>query len=365
MEIIHIVLGKANPDRLNGVNKVVYNLATEQTKAGKKVQVWGISSDTHHNYPERNFTTVLFQAQVPSYRVNRALKAAIVEHKNAVFHLHGGWIPLFSGLARLFARHRVTFVLTPHGAYNTVAMQRSFWKKKLYFYLFEKTLLQRAHKIHAIGNSEVTGLNGWFPNRKSVLLPYGFDGTPETTIGAKNAAFTVGFVGRLDIHTKGLDLLVEAFARFQRTHPDAQLWIVGDGPGKTQMEQFILEKNVRHVTLWGKKFGREKDELMAQMHVFAHPSRNEGLPTAVLEAAAMGVPTIVTQATNIAEYIKQFGAGVAIPDNHVVELEMALRLVYAKYLKNEAHTYTEGSRQMLKEVFAWPTLVHQYDQLYQ
>jgi hypothetical protein len=37
MEIVHLILGKANPDRMNGVNKVVYQLATYQTIAKKKV----------------------------------------------------------------------------------------------------------------------------------------------------------------------------------------------------------------------------------------------------------------------------------------------------------------------------------------
>jgi hypothetical protein len=43
MEIIHIVLGKANPDRMNGVNKVVYQLATKQVEFGENVAVWGLS----------------------------------------------------------------------------------------------------------------------------------------------------------------------------------------------------------------------------------------------------------------------------------------------------------------------------------
>jgi hypothetical protein len=60
MEIIHIVLGKANPDRMNGVNKVVYQLATKQAEFGEKVSVWGISGDTVNNYGERNFNTELF-----------------------------------------------------------------------------------------------------------------------------------------------------------------------------------------------------------------------------------------------------------------------------------------------------------------
>ena len=36
MEIIHIVLGKANPERMNGVNKVVFQLATKQAESGRK-----------------------------------------------------------------------------------------------------------------------------------------------------------------------------------------------------------------------------------------------------------------------------------------------------------------------------------------
>ena len=45
MEIIHLVMGKANPQRMNGVNKVVYQLATKQAEAGIKVQVWGFTKD--------------------------------------------------------------------------------------------------------------------------------------------------------------------------------------------------------------------------------------------------------------------------------------------------------------------------------
>ena len=61
MDIIHIVLGKANPDRMNGVNKVVHQLATKQAASNRSVQVWGITEDLSHNYAERNFKTQLFK----------------------------------------------------------------------------------------------------------------------------------------------------------------------------------------------------------------------------------------------------------------------------------------------------------------
>ena len=61
MKIIHLVLGKANPERMNGVNKVVHQLAKTQATLGQKVSVWGIANDLIPNYPIRNFKTVLFQ----------------------------------------------------------------------------------------------------------------------------------------------------------------------------------------------------------------------------------------------------------------------------------------------------------------
>lgn len=364
MEIIHLVLGKANPDRLNGVNKVVFNLATEQTKAGKNVRVWGITDNPVHDYPERNFKTELFKAARFPFAVDKKLVKAIIENQHAVFHLHGGWIPVFSSLSRLFSRLGVRYVLTPHGAYNEVAMQRSAITKKLYFHLFEKQLLKHAHQVHAIGKSEVTGLNSILPTAKSFLLPYGFEYNSTEFGATQNEDFTIGFVGRLDTHTKGLDLLIEAFYQFQKKQPNSKLWIIGDGAGRADLEKFIAEKQLDNVVLWGKKFGEEKDALISQMHVFAHPSRNEGLPTAVLEAAALGVATIVTQATNVAEYVADYKAGIAIADNDVPQLVAAMLQLKEANDNQQLTHYPKGGRKMLEQVFAWPVLVEQYEELY-
>ncbi|MCH6234482.1 glycosyltransferase family 4 protein [Cognataquiflexum rubidum] len=364
MEIIHIVLGKANPDRLNGVNKVVFHLATEQSKAGKKVQVWGVTPNPVHDYPERNFKTLLFKAESFPFAVNAALKKAILSNRNAVFHLHGGWIPLFSSLSGILAKNHIKYVLTPHGAYNEVAMKRSSFQKKNYFHLFEKSLLQRVHKVHAIGKSEVEGLNHIFPHAHSFLLPYGFDLNTDSIKTLKNKDFTIGFVGRLDTHTKGLDLLMEAYAIFHKKYPDSKLWIIGEGEGQAYLENFITEKQLKNVVLWGKKFGTEKDALIGKMHVFAHPSRNEGLPTAVLEAAALGTPTIVTYATNLAEYVSEFKAGIGIENESINALEKSMEVIYNAYQSGQMDTYIQGAKEMLENVFAWPVLVEKFDELY-
>ena len=365
MEIIHIVLGKANPERMNGVNKVVYQLATKQVNFNVKVSVWGITNDKENNYGERNFETQLFLKQRNPFAISNELKAAIIDKKDkAVFHLHGGWIPVFYSLAKLMSKHQIKFVLTPHGAYNTIAMKRSSWTKKIYFSLFEKKLLNRTSKIHCIGKSEVNGLKKIFENKKSILLPYGYENEKTITIKkSTNKNIVFGFIGRLDIYTKGLDTLIKAFVKFKKIQPEAQLWIVGDSKEKSILEQLIktnsLEKNV---ILFGSKFGAEKEELLQKMDIFVHPSRNEGLPLSVIEAACFGKPCIVTDATNIGTQITNYKAGITIYSQSSTQLYEAMQDLFSIWENPiEFKEMQQNAIKMVAENYNWKKLITQFN----
>lgn len=367
MEIIHLILGKANPERMNGVNKVVYQLASRQAATGRKVEVWGISHDMTHNYGERNFVTRLFQAKKNPFQVDQPLVKAILSRKhNTVFHLHGGWIPVYATISAILKKNHISFVITPHGAYNTIAMNRSKWVKKLYFQMFEKRLLERAEVIHAIGQSEVAGLSQIYPNDHSLLLPYGFDipGVHGVKMSNPND-FIIGFVGRLDIHTKGLDLLIEAFAQFHRQVPDSKLWIVGDSDEKNMLAKMIQQAGLEEdVILWGSKFGKEKEALFQKMDVFVHPSRNEGMPAAVLEACSFEIPCIVSEATNVDHFILKHKAGLAIPNNHAASLSSALLKIYEMKRFGEIKEMGKNARSMIIHEFDWNHILDKMDILY-
>jgi len=262
------------------------------------------------------------------------------------------------------AKNKVKYVITPHGAYNKIAMKRSALRKALYFFFFEKKVLSRAYRVHSIGRSEVEGLRKLFPSAPSFLLVYGFEPGLSLPAYNKNSFFTIGYVGRLDIHTKGLDLLMQAFRLFQKDIQDSRLWIIGDGAGTAYLEHCKEKMQLQNVVLWGKKFGAEKNELISKMHVFAHPSRNEGLPSAVLEAAALGIPTIVSEATNMAEYVNDYGAGIAIADENVEQLLQAMHTLYQAYQNGNSPMYIAGAKRMLNDAFSWSGLVEKYDALY-
>ncbi len=366
MEIIHIILGKANPDRMNGINKVVFQLATKQALAGKKVAVWGVTKDVTHNYGERVFKTELFKACVNPFSLHKSLIESVKSLKgNTVVHLHGGWVPLYYPLAMLLKKQQIPFVLTAHGAYNTIAMQRSSLIKKFYFRLFEQKVLRAAYKIHCIGESEVKGLNRLYSDKKAVLLPYGFEIGQLETEYVSPTEFVVGFVGRIDIYTKGLDLLLSAFSAFKGKNPDSKLWIVGSSNEMDALNKRIIEQGLQHsVVLWGSKFGDEKESLMRQMAVFAHPSRNEGLPASVLEAAALGIPSLVTKATNIGSFILKYNAGIVVEDEDVEGLTSALFALKKHFDNKTLVTMGLNGRNMVSESFNWNTIVDAFDKIY-
>src|ERR1700722_11488354 len=134
MEIIHLILGKANPERMNGVNKVIHEMATNQHLHGYPVQVWGITAQPKHDYPDRVFSTRLFQAYRNPFRLDAALKQAFLDYKGRiVVHIHGAFIPVFYAVSRFLDDHTIPFIITPHSTYNRLIMKKNAMRKKIYF----------------------------------------------------------------------------------------------------------------------------------------------------------------------------------------------------------------------------------------
>ena len=99
-------------------------------------------------------------------------------------------------------------------------------------------------------------------------------------------------VGRM-VWEKDYPTLIGAFAQLQKTVPDAELWIAGDGPERAKIEAAVGESRMRDsVTLLGMK--KNAGFYMQQSDVFVLSSVSEGLPVSLLEAMAVGLPCLVT-----------------------------------------------------------------------
>ena len=362
IQIIHIVMGKANPNRMNGVNKVVNSLATYQTEIGNNVEVWGITHNPVVNYPERNYVTRLFQDSRLKFKISPRLKTAISElPKNALVHIHGAFIPQFYVIAKRLAKLKIPYVYTPHGGYNTVALERSSFKKKVYIRLFERSIVKNAKHLHFIGNSEIQGAAKIFGNVPHKLIPNG-QNTEELAFDYRlikpQNTVVFGFVGRLDKKTKGLDLLIEGFSRHaQNSQQPAELWIIGDGPDRAALEKLAVEMKVQdQVRFLGPIFGNEKLNTIANMDVFCLTSRNEGLPGVVLEALGLGVPCIVSQETNMGKYINRMQCGMTLAQNTAENIKHSMDAMASLTQTPHIENFKKGAKHLIETSFNWKNI---------
>jgi glycosyltransferase involved in cell wall biosynthesis len=103
----------------------------------------------------------------------------------------------------------------------------------------------------------------------------------------------IGSLGRL-VTEKAFDVLIDALALVFQEHPQVQLQIAGDGPERAALQARAAGLPVRLV-------GEITDPpaFLRELDIFCLSSRREGLPFALLEAMAMGVPCVATDVGQI------------------------------------------------------------------
>jgi glycosyltransferase involved in cell wall biosynthesis len=120
------------------------------------------------------------------------------------------------------------------------------------------------------------------------------------------AAPVIGWVGRL-VPIKGLPVLIEALALLPPALGNARLLLVGDGSERARLEALAQRLGVAdRVELAGHV--DDPAALYPRMSLFALPSLHEGVPLALLEAMAAGVPCVAAAVGGIPEMAGDHGA---------------------------------------------------------
>jgi glycosyltransferase involved in cell wall biosynthesis len=154
---------------------------------------------------------------------------------------------------------------------------------------------------------------GLFDARRSRVIPNGVDvarlalaalarGEARAALRLPADAIVVGSVARFD-EVKRLDLLIDAIARV----PGLTLVLVGDGGARPRLAALAAERGVEpRVVFAGELEGAAR--LLPAFDVFASAARKEGMPIAVLEAMALGLPVV---ASDIPAHREVLGPGSA------------------------------------------------------
>ena len=242
------------------------------------------------------------------------------------------WRKLIQAIVALVRFLYATLSWKPHVAHIHFSSRASFWRKSVFVLLakvlgarvlghahgsefnvfygrecgpmrkaFIKTVINRMDALVAVSSLWREFYRGIY-RRHDTDLVYNSIGVPADLRhreGTPPVVLTLGRLGR----RKGTYDILEAVPVVLRSHPDAQFWLGGDGDVEEVQEILGREPWGGHVRVLGWISGEEKREALSGASIFLLPSYHEGLPLAVLEAMAYGLPVVSTPVGGIPEAV--------------------------------------------------------------
>lgn len=167
----------------------------------------------------------------------------------------------------------------------------------------------------------------------------------------KDGVFTFFFVGRV-VGDKGINEMVEAFLRLLKEKTNVRLLLVGKFEENLDPVKDITREHINttpEIQYAGPQFGDDLLAYYAASDCFVFPSYREGFPNTVLEAGAMGLPSIVTDINGSREIIENGKNGIIIPPKDVYALYEAMKYVVEN--KDALNRMAEVSRSMIESRF--------------
>lgn len=306
-----------------------------------------------------------------AFRVSTALVRALQGARLDVLHLHGIWN--FPSLAALLWRRASgrPLVISPHGMLDPGALRFSPRKKRIAAAVYEAANLRGAAAIHVLNEAEAQAVRGFGIATPVAVIPNGVELPDAAVLAARDwspeTPRTLLFLAR--IHPKkGVSELIAAWRILLDTAPAVtrrwRLVLAGwdDGGLVEEARRQIAALGLgEHVTLPGALFGEAKSAAFASAHAFILPSRSEGLPIAVLEAWAYGLPVFMTAACNLPG---GFAADAAI---RIETDPVALAATLARDLAGDyarLRAIGANGRALVERDFTWDRAVDAYAALY-
>jgi len=184
----------------------------------------------------------------------------------------------------------------------------------------------RARKLVSVSQG-VNDQFSWLPQKQRIVIHNPVEvmdhRVSEQNAGDSAQRHWIAAMGRLTVQ-KGFDLLLSAFAKIARQHPDWGLMIIGAGELRGELEELTSRLSLSsQVTFAG--LLADPGPALRSSKLFVMASRYEGFPYAALEAFASGLPVIYTDCpSGPREIIRDGVDGLLVPNGDVMALAEAM-----------------------------------------
>ncbi len=376
MKIVHTLL--RYPPATGGVEEYTRELVERLRGYGEDVTVETTTLKTHHPpsvlppvttdppYVHRHAAQTF---DAIGYPIPQGLREELSSLPMDILHAHAFWYAPADIAARVAKKRGIPFVLNPYYA-NTGNRRTVKWQ--LYRILYGRATVAAADAIVVISPFEHALLKSdRFLLPRVELIPPGVD-QKELDALALNpfpawnvpAGDVLLFVGRI-AQSKGLDLLIRAFAAVRGERDATRLVVIGEDFGYQQECALLAEKlGVSEAITWTGRASR-RELLGAYRHaaLFAFPSRYEAFGIVALEASAMGCPVVATRATAIPFVVKDGVTGLLFTPEDVGDLTKQI-LTLLRDHELAVRLGREGFWRARRE-FAWEKSVGKLHALYE
>lgn len=207
----------------------------------------------------------------------------------------------------------------------------------------DRTLLRRFNRIVAVSDAVQTRLIESGVERTRIhqirngisLEP--FDAIASRPLSSGDRPCTVGLVGRLSPE-KGVDVFIRAAALVLRDLPSTRFIVAGDGAERDRLQALIQDSGVSEQV---RLLGQQQDvvRIYGSIDVLVLSSRTEGLPMALLEGMASGLPVVATKVGEVPAVLDNSGAGFLAEVDDVQALASSI----ATLVSDPVRRYTMGA----------------------
>ncbi len=240
-----------------------------------------------------------------------------------VVHLHTPWDRFNLRVAGLCRKQQVPYLVTPHGMLDDWSMSQKGFKKRVYWRIAARRLLEGAWRVHCTAEGEAQQARKWYPRGESAVLPLVVDIPRDDELpgpaGARQAYdFLAGerptllFLSRLH-PKKGVELLLEATEQSIASIPQLQLVVAGPGEASYVESLVHLAHSLgiaERTHFVGMVQGDLKYSLYQACDLFVLPTQQENFGLVLPEAMLCSTPVVTTRGVDIWPEIAQAGGRV-------------------------------------------------------
>lgn len=176
-----------------------------------------------------------------------------------------------------------------------------------------------------------------------------------------DGATIIATVGRL-VERKGHFDLLDSWETIRTNIPDAHLLFIGDGQDRDALEARANElESSESVHFLGTR--NDVPALLATTDIFVFPSHYEGLPGAVIEAMAAGLPIVATPVDGNQDLLKNYQSGLFVQVESPQEVAWATIRLYQQ--PSFAQSLGESAATRAATEFTIDSMVTEFESLYQ